>query len=234
MEDQCELPITYSFCFSSCMYNIYQSSRDRTLIIDTRDKENYNRHHVKGSINLNAKRLQDYIESQSSIHNMSQLAIEDLFCMLNKQEGNKFLYRKRYFCFIMLSESSLPKTFINELKRFAGVDDKEDMFRLKDTNIKNSIERLITELEEPDSVIAALNLYKLLSRDRVRELFLVLDGGKRFFARYPYMTTSTYSIADLTMGSKSVSAPIDCDYPNDILDGRLFLGNYNQVLVFFS
>lgn len=228
MEDQSEKPICYSFCFSSFLYNNYQTCRDRTLIIDTRDKEDYNRRHVKGSISLTNKRIQDYVEAQSSVHDKSQLSISDISGMLQKHEASKFANRKRCFCFIVLSESSLPKNFISELKRASGIDDKEDSFRLHERNVKSSIERLIGELEEPESVLNALTIYKLLHRDRLRELYLVLDGGKRFFARYPYMVTTTHSIADLTMGSKSVSAPVDCDYPHDILDGRLFLGSFNQ------
>jgi hypothetical protein len=30
------------------------------------------------------------------------------------------------------------------------------------------------------------------------------------------------------MGNKAVSAPIDYDFPHDILNARLFLGSFNQ------
>lgn len=198
------------------------------MIIDTRDSAHYLKQHIKGSINLHNQRIQDYITLKPEIQDRSQLTVTHLSEMLGHQEKAKFSNRKRCFCFLVLSEKSLPKTFMNELRKAANVDENEDSFQINEGNVKSLIQKLIDGVEEPNSIINALEIYKILQKDRLRELFLMIDGGSRFFARYPFMLTSTLSISDLSMGNKCLSAPIDYDFPHDILDCRLFLGSFNQ------
>src|SRR4051812_133742 len=100
----------YAFCYSSYLYNNYQSFKDGTLIIDTRDSESYSKHHVKGSINLSDVRIKEHLQRKPDYSEETKLTMQDILEILGNDEVTKFAKRRRCFCFLKITENSLPRT----------------------------------------------------------------------------------------------------------------------------
>jgi len=79
-------------------------------------------------------------------------------------------------------------------------------------------------------------LFTLLTEDRVRELYIFVNGTEKFFDRYPFMDPWFHPSPQSFVRSASLIATkldITYNFPSDIWDGRLFLGSYNQVRIRF-
>jgi len=186
-------------------------------------------HHIKGSINLHNQRTQDYIQEKSLNNDLSSLNVAEFSGIFAPNESKKFVKRKRCFCFFIVSESNLPRDFIHELKRQLTVNDEhEDTFQIPETKLQSTLQRTLDTFDERDPVVNTLALFKVLQRDNVREMFIVLEGASNFFLRYPYMESHLQSDAIATIIQKNVFSSYEGSFPHDILDSRLFLGSFKQ------
>lgn len=154
-------------------------------------------------------------------------------------ELEKFKKRKRIYCFVLMSQASFPKDFIDYLhKLLKSEDDFLDFFQIpenSDTCINEEFKKASATMAEQDSIAMGTKILHLLQEDKVRELYVVIDGADAFFKRYPYMDLSHHSSPNSFIRSASIiSMKLDFtfNFPNDIWDNRLFLGNYNQASQF--
>jgi len=220
--------MNYSFCPSSYLYNNFQTSKVQTLVIDTRSGQNFHKHNIKGSINLSTQRIDDCLNKKPNVTALSQLTTSDISDILDKDESKKFSKKKRCFCFFMMSEALLPRNFVQEIKRLSESDEHEDYFSVPQTVIESLLETTLDDAEDRQSILNALDLFKIFKREKIRESYIVLDCATGFFSRYPYMANHMQSDAIVTVIQTPTFSSFECDLPHDILDARLFLGSFNQ------
>jgi len=227
MENQNIKPCIYTFCHSSYLYNNIQTSKDKTLIFDMRDSQNFHKHHIKGSINLTNQRIQDYLESHPEKTNVSSLNAIDFSEILDANEFKKFSKRRRCYCFFIVSEENFPRDFIHEIKGQYDENDDE-FFQTSEEKLQNSLQRTLGSFEETHSIVNTFDVFKILQKDKVKEMFIVSEGASNFFLRYPYMANHLQSDAIATIVHKNLFASYEGSLPHDILDSRLFLGSFKH------
>jgi len=211
-------PIKYSFCRSSFVYNNIQNYRKNHLIIDTRDFDSFNASSLAGSINLNKDRVQRYLEANLNTLDINQLTMANIGSILDQDETGKWNERKRRFCMLIISENSMIPELLSEIINLTESDDTVDGFTISEDKFNDTLRALIERVqEEHDSVALGLKLFKLLHRDRVSDVHVMIEGASQFFTRYSFMNNAN---ADVFVGNGSL--------PHDILNGKLYLGNFNQ------
>jgi len=210
--------IKYSFCRCSFVYNNIQNYRKNHLIIDTRDFDAVAASSFTGSINLNKDRVNRYLEANLNTLDMNQLTLGHIPNILDKEEGAKFNERKRRFCMLIISEESINPEFLSEIINLTQNDEKDEGFTISEDQFNDALRALLERVqEEQDSVALGMKLFKLLHRDRVSDVHVMIEGASKFFAKYPFMNNS---IPATYAGSGSL--------PHDILNGKLYLGTFNQ------
>jgi intergrase/recombinase len=149
------------------LYNNFQTSKVQTLVIDTRTSQNFHKHNLKGSINLSTQRLDDCLHRKSNINSLSQLTTTDISEVLDKDENKRFAKKKRCFCFFMISETILPRNFVQEIKRLSSdFDEHEDCFSVPQSIIESLLERTLDESEDKECILNALDLFKIFQREK--------------------------------------------------------------------
>jgi len=128
----------------------------------------------------------------------------------------------------MMSEALLPRNFVQEIKRLSESDEHEDYFSVPQTVIESLLETTLDDAEDRQSILNAIDLFKIFKREKIRESYIVLDCATGFFSRYPYMANHMQSDAIVTVIQTPTFSSFECDLPHDILDARLFLGSFNQ------
>jgi len=218
-----------TFCFSSFLYNDLQTSKDRTIVLDTRDTINHANNYLKHSLSLSTQRVQSHLIANPQIPDASYLSASDLNNMLTVDESKKFAKRRRCFTFLIISEKGFSRNFVHEVRRLANIEDHEDYFQITEDTMQELLYRTLEESQERDSIRNGLEIFKILKKDKVRELFILIEGGSCFFEKYPYlnMVRRPEPIA-VELSSGRCFNVFDNDLPHDILDGRLFLGSFNQ------
>jgi len=163
--------------------------------------------------------------------------MEHLLKLFNSAETALFSQRKRSFCVILMSDSSLPKDFISAVQKLAGPTGTglEDSWDIDEGEIDGRLQSLLKDTREKESILLGLEIFKILKRDRVSEVHILLDDVQQFLLNYPYMhllfnspAPSPMSIVDKPALNKKAKIKIAYNYPQDILNGRMFLGNFNQ------
>jgi len=223
--------LRYNFCKSSFLYNHLQSYKNQVVVLDTRNQEDFVTHAVSGSISLGIHQMEEYMEIKKEIDNISQISLADLPELMNIVEKEKFALRKRSYCILILSESCFPQEFLSQIKELAKADEYADFYEIPQKYISDEVEKLALSMPEKDAVSVGLRLHQLLQEDKVRELYILVDGAYKFFERYPFMDPSYHQNASAFLRTNSlINAKLDITYnfPNDIFDNRLFLGSYNQ------
>lgn len=135
---------------------------------------------------------------------------------------------------LLVSETSLLTEFVSEIKSLIQAEDNEESFEILENEFNDTVHALLKRIQEEHSVTWGFELYKMLRRDRVQEVHILIDGVSDFFERYPCLQWSF---------DGNFSTPIHClskipkpvlqyDLPHDILDGKLFLGSFNQARQF--
>lgn len=224
----------YNFCRPSFLYNNLQSYKDKVLVIDTRDTFIYVSQAISRSINISYDHIQDLIKSkETNAERFEDITIEDVTKLVEKEDQHRFAQRKRNYCVLILSEASLPQDFIQYLFKTAGVDDFFDFLSIPQKSIADELQKAIEQMEEKQSVSTGLKLYDILQKDRVRELFILLDGSEKFFKTYHFMDPGFHSspyafIRSLSL--QSTNLDVTYNFPNDIYESRLYLGTFNQVI----
>jgi len=231
--------VKINFCQSSFLYNNIQSYRDKVLVIDTRDMENFMEQSLSGSVSLSYDNVKHSIDHGKDGFKLEKLTVDQVEHTLMDAELDRFKKRKRIYCFIIMSEASFPQDFCDYIKKLAkSEDDYMDFFQIpenSETCINEEFEKATAAMAEKDSVALGTKLFHLLQEDKVRELYVLLDGAEAFFKRYPYMDLSHHSSPSAFIRSASIIAmklDFTFNFPNDIWDNRLFLGNYNQASQF--
>jgi len=218
-----------TFCISSFLYNNLQSSKDRAIVLDTRDAQHHANSYLNNSLCFSTQKIQSHMLSNAQIPDVSYLTVSDLNSMLTEREGKRFAKRKRCYGFMIVSEKGFSRNFLHELRRLADVDDHEDYFHIDEESMQELLYRTLEESEDRESIRNGLEIFKTLKKDKVRELFILIEGGSSFFHKYPYMNMIRHvePIA-MEMSSGRCFNIHEKDLPHDILDGRLFLGSFNQ------
>jgi len=167
------------------------------------------------------------LETNLNSADLSQLSIPHLVKTLDDEELTKFNDRKRRFCMILISESSLLDEFISEIKNLVQTEERSECYEIMESEFNDTLHALLKRIQEENSVTLGLELYKMLRKDRVQEVHILIDGVSDFFERYPYLQKGYNSPVD---SFKALTKPVVSHYdlPHDILDGKLFLGNFNQ------
>jgi dual specificity MAP kinase phosphatase len=229
MNDQSNNTSKLTFCVPSFLYNNIQSGKDRTIVFDTRDTINHANNILKHSVSLSTQRVQSHLIANPQIPDASYLSASDLNSMLAVDESKKFAKRRRCFCFLIISENGLTRNFVHEVRRLANVDDHEDYFNINQDDMQELLYRTLEESQERESIRNGLEIFKTLKKDKVRELFILMEGATSFFEKSPYMNTVRRpEPMAVELSSGRCFSVYDNDLPHDILDGRLFLGSFNQ------
>jgi len=221
----------FNFCSSSFLYNQLQSYKDKVLVLDTRNQEDYVTHAISGSINLGINQMEEYMQIKKEIDNITQITLNDLPELMTMIEKEKFSQRKRSYTILVVSETSFPQELISQVKTLSNSDELADSYDIPQKYITDEVEKLVLNSPEKDAVSLGFRLHQLLQEDKVRELYILVDGANNFFERYPYMDPSYHPNASAFLRTNSlITAKLDITYnfPNDIYDNRLFLGSYNQ------
>lgn len=223
--------LRFNFCCSSFLYNQLQSYKDKVLVLDTRNQDDFVTHAISGSINLGINQMEEYMKIKKEINEITEITLADLPDLMTIVEKEKFNQRKRSYTILILSESSFPQEFISQVKAMTKSDEYADFYDIPQKYINDEIEKWVLNTPEKDAVSLGFRLHQLLQEDKVRELYILVDGANNFFERYPYMDPSFHPNAQAFLRTNSlVNAKLDITYnfPNDIYDNRLFLGSYNQ------
>jgi len=230
MNNQQKLASTkLTFCFSSFLYNNLQTSKDRAIVFDCRDAINHANHYIKRSICLSTQKVQSHLLAHPQVQDTSYLTASDLNSMLTVEESKKFASRRRCYNFLVVSENGFSRNFVHEMKRLAAVDEHEDYFNVSEEKIQELLYRTLEDSEERESIRNGLEIFKILKKDKVRELFIVLEGEAEFFSKYPYMNMARRpEPVAMELSSGRCFSVYDNELPHDILDGKLFLGSFNQ------
>jgi len=148
---------------------------------------------------------------------VNQLTLGNISSILDQEETARFNERKRRFCMLIISEDSIIPELLSEIINLTQSDDKDDGFIISEDKFNDTLRVLLERVQEHDSVALGLKLFKLLHRDRVSDVHIMIEGASQFFAKYPFMNNAN---ADLYVGNGSL--------PHDIFNGKLYLGNFHQ------
>ena len=223
-----------NFCLSSFLYNNLQSYRDKALVIDTRDPEEYFTHSISGSINLSNEQIQTYIQQEPHILERPELALPKISELMTSKQLERFNQRRRLYCMLVISEASFPQELISQIKKAANADEFLDYFEVSQKVIHEDLEKGIGEMKEVGAVSLGLKLHSLFQQDRVGELYILVDGMDSFFNDYPFMDPTYVSSPNTFLRTKSmIASKVDAtfNFPNDIYENRLFLGSFSQVKI---
>lgn len=223
----------YNFCHPSFLYNNIQSYKDKVLVIDTRDPELCSRYAISRSINISHNAVLDSIRCKRiKGPEVRDIALTDLPKLMVEREREKFEQRKRSYCVLIISENSLPKDFIMQIHKSTNPADLLDFFSLPYKTISDDFKKAVCDMHEKESVALGLRIFDLMHHDKVRELFILVDGANTFFNAYPFMNPAFHpSPHDFLRSPSLVASRLDVtfNFPNDIYSNRLFLGTFNQV-----
>jgi hypothetical protein len=190
-------------------------------VFDTRTTDFYTQAHLEPSILLNNEKLQQINQEDS------QLILQDVSNVLSEAEQEKFANRRRYFCIIISNHKAFSDGNKTKLQNSSKFEDRDDEYF---QSSEDSILDFIQELDDKNDVNSfqmGMKISKLLTADKVRETYILIDGAEKLFQRYPFLSIRETKKAkkdsiDMNNFTNLSSKP----YPNDILDGKLFLGRF--------
>jgi len=227
----------FNFCESSFLYNNLQSYKEKVLVLDTRDTESYKVQAVSGSINISSDHIEEYFQQKETMADLDKVSLETLSEIMSPQDKEKLGQRKRLYCVLVISEASFPDEFISQVKKLAKTNEFADFAEIPQKHIADEFEKVAFDMEEKSSIAIGQKIFRLMQEDKVRELYILLDGSKTFFNRYPYMDPSFHNLHAhaLVRSNSLIASKLDFtfNFPNDIWSSRLFLGSFNQVKIFF-
>lgn len=227
----------YNFCHCSFLYNNLQSYKDKVLVLDTREPEIYAQHAVSRSVNIPMSKIKESIKcKQIKGPGVKDLALPDLTKIMTSNEIDKFNTRKRCYCVLIMTEKNFPQDLVQYIHKSTDPTDLLDFFSLPMSYIGEEFKKGIGEMTEKDSVAMGIKVFDLMTQDKVRELFILIDGAENFFDSYPYMNPAFHpSPMDFLRSPSLIASRLDItfNFPNDIFGNRLFLGTFNQVKKFY-
>jgi len=198
--------------------------------VDTRDADLHQTQAISGSINISSGRIQEYFEQQGTNSEIDKLSLDSISEMISQQEREKLSQRKRLYCILIISNAQFPEEFIEQVKKLAKADEFADFCEIPQKYVADDFEKVALDMEERNSIVIGQKILKLMQEDKVRELYILLDGAKNFFNRYPYMDPSFHRGHALVRSNSLIAQKLDFtfNFPNDIWSSRLFLGSFNQ------
>jgi len=216
------------FCDASFLFNTLQNSPDKCLVLDTRSKGDYDSKSLNSSLNLNRDMIENSLTSASDqtysetptgdVITRTTLTMSNIQSTMNQDWKRKLQFIKRCFCVLIINNQDYLSQYLKE-----EIQNSEllllDHFEKELPNPKDALNGVSVENnDEITSIEFGLELYELFNTEKVRELYIMVDGADKFFTTYPFLEKKAPSV-NMEKG-KTVGK-----YPNEILRQRLYLGN---------
>eukprot|EP00347_Sterkiella_histriomuscorum_P021041 403335488 len=186
----------FTFTNAQQVINQMQNLQGKILVIDTRSLYQYHLSHLENSINFPVDLCNDEFFTKFNPKQICDTIIK------NKFKKELFDQRRRMYVFIIASQNEIT----HYLEKLPKVFDPEALapYIEKYKNNKEVVENLV-------SIRNAILLYKALKNERIRELYLCVNGFNIFKQKYPHFCKFRTTFL----------------YPkNEILERRLYLGDH--------
>eukprot|EP00347_Sterkiella_histriomuscorum_P011202 403373359 len=196
--------LTIQLTSSQNMFNHQQGSNGKMLTFDMRSRMNYHQAHLKDSISFPIDLCDEEFFIRWDVNYIQNHILK------NKEKQSLFRNRKRLFVNIIAGQEDIQTIMFQ-----AGMLFNEQHMKMMQINPMFNKKQ---SLEDILSFRNALLLIKALKNERIREVFLCVNGFNVFLDKYPFLCKFRTSI----LYPKPLVAK---NYPSEILEGRLYLGD---------
>ncbi|CDW90752.1 dual specificity catalytic domain containing protein [Stylonychia lemnae] len=208
IEDSCKRflgsdKLTIQLTSSQLMFN-NQQSIGKMLTFDLRSRMNYHQAHLKDSISFPIDLCDEEFFIKWDVNYIQNHILK------NKEKKDLFRNRKRLFINIIGCQEDFQTIIFQSPMLF----NESHMKMLKMNPMFNKKQ----SLEDILSLRNAFLLIKALKNERIREVFLCINGFNVFLDKYPFLCKFRTSI----LYPKPLIAK---NYPSEILEGRMYLGD---------
>jgi len=222
-------------CTSSFLFNTIQSYPDRFLVLDTRSAMSYQEKSLPYSLNLDRKEIKKQLdtlsldkekqETPTGDTTNTQLNFTTLQTLASPDWKTKLQNCKRCFCIIIFNnQDSISKCFkqANNPNKLISNHFVKESFHLQGAidSCRDNDDIDADNDEDLDSIRFGMEIYNIFAEEKVRELYILIDGADKLFNTYPFLERKFKDNVKIP--------PPNIKYPNDILDGRLYLGDGQQ------
>lgn len=175
-------------CSTNFLYNLLQSNRENCLVFDLRTMAQIETGTIINAIKITTLREIRIDAKTEKLDGPSPLISKcDLLDLIEQPVPEstlkKIKQRKRYFCFLLISDDTVLSTKLHRDDDFT----ENGIITLSDNDewILQKKEQL-SELDSM-SIVGGMELYDMLKEENMRELYILNDGVKDFLNTYPFM-----------------------------------------------
>ena len=168
-----------------------------------------------------------HIFSRLPPSNNSKFSFAELETMVPHDSKEKLKTLKRRYCVIIMNDEKLLYDYFMEDKTNNIDFARKNCFKKDRGYLQNAINSTyLQEIEtlnrddELESIEFGLELYEVLRSQKVRTVYILLDGANQLFEKYPFLNCKS-----------SVIPKLDFKFPNEMLNGRIYLGDQSQVFL---
>ena len=253
--------IDIQFCKAEFIYNLFQGPSTKYVIFDTRHGSmenslstsiclertivnvdvsdlskigNANNENQSQSANANnfttpqgepEEKQDEKLQLFSRLSSNTKLSFTELEAMIPYDSKEKLKTLKRRYCVIILNDDKRLYDYFMEDKE-SNIDfARKNCFKKDSVYLQTAINKAYFQdsethnREDLQSIRLGLELYELIRSQKVKTAYILIDGANQLFEKYPFLNC------------KAAIPKLNFKFPNEILNGRIYLGDQSQVLI---